>query len=62
MRDGWVTDAEGKLLFWVPRDHRPRLYWPRNIAVIGGKGVTTELDLTRFEYGEDWAECFEGGQ
>jgi hypothetical protein len=62
MENGWATGENGELLFWVPKDHRERLFWPQNIAVIGGTGIPTQLDLTRFRYGKKWTECFGGGK
>ena len=35
LHNGWMTILEGLLLFWVPPDHRPGLFWPRTVAVIG---------------------------
>ena len=33
--DGWVTTADGLLLFWVPPEHRLGLFWPRTLTVMG---------------------------
>jgi WD40 repeat protein len=57
MQDGWVMDASGDILFWVPKDHRSNLVWSHNIMVIGGSGIRTELDLGRFRYGRNWVKC-----
>jgi hypothetical protein len=42
--NGWAVGESAELLFWVPKDHRERLIMPRNIAVIGGSGILTQLD------------------
>jgi WD40 repeat protein len=60
IQDGWITDNSGNALFWVPNNNRSRLSWPGSVVTIGGSGIPTELDLDRFRYGENWAECFEG--
>jgi WD40 repeat protein len=62
LENGWAVGESGELLFWVPKDHRRGLFWPRNIAVIGGSGIPTRLDLTRFRYGENWTDCLGGGK
>ncbi|KAF5361996.1 hypothetical protein D9756_002762 [Leucocoprinus leucothites] len=58
IRDGWVKEeGSDSLLFWVPAEHRDRLWWPRNIAVVG---VTpTKLDFSRFKYRRGWEECID---
>jgi hypothetical protein len=58
MDNGWVMDADRNLLFWVPKDHRSGLAWPGSVGTTGGRGITTELDLESFRYGENWTECF----
>ncbi len=55
LENGWVKTATGELLFWVPPSNREGLWRARNMAVIGE--VTTRLDLTKFEYGNDWQKC-----
>jgi WD40 repeat protein len=62
MENGWVVGENEELLFWLPKDHREGLFWPGNIAVIGGSGIPTHVDLTTFRYGENWAECIGGGE
>jgi hypothetical protein len=62
MENGWVMDADRKLLFWVPKDHRSGLVWPGSVGAMGGSGMITELDLERFRYGENWTECFMDGK
>ncbi|KAF5362000.1 hypothetical protein D9756_002768 [Leucocoprinus leucothites] len=58
IRDGWVKEeGSDSLLFWVPAEHRDRLWQPRNIAVIGV--APTKLDFSRFKYGRDWEECID---
>jgi WD40 repeat protein len=62
IKNGWAVSEIGDLLFWVPRDHRGGLFSPRNITVMEGEGIPTQLDLTRFRYRESWTECFCGGK
>jgi len=51
----WVKTTNGKLSFWVPRLNRKGLWLPRNTTVIGEN--LTKLDLTKFEYGNNWEKC-----
>lgn len=55
LANGWVKTANGELLFWVPPWNRDGLWWPRSTAVIAE--TLTKLDLTKFEYGDDWQKC-----
>ncbi|KAF5362358.1 hypothetical protein D9756_002794 [Leucocoprinus leucothites] len=58
IQNGWVKEeGNDSLLFWVPLEHRDKLWRPRNIAVIG---VTpTKLDFRTFKYGREWGECID---
>ncbi|KLO04395.1 hypothetical protein SCHPADRAFT_840647 [Schizopora paradoxa] len=56
--DGWLWDSHGedaKILFWVPKENRGGIWFPRNTAVIH-KHVT-KFDFSRFVHGENWAKC-----
>ncbi|KAJ6485356.1 WD40 repeat-like protein [Mycena vitilis] len=55
---GWVKNAAGSLMFWVPPWLREGLYLPHNTLVICAKG-TTKLDLSRFVHGTEWTKCFD---
>ncbi|KAF7966214.1 hypothetical protein HWV62_39682 [Athelia sp. TMB] len=58
LEHGWMRNRKGELLFWVPPEHRTRLWWPHRIAVIGTE-EPTRLDLEHFVHGEKWAQCYE---
>jgi hypothetical protein len=60
MENGWVVGESGELLFWALKDHRERLFWPRNLAVIGSSGIPMQLDLMNFSHRENWTECIGG--
>ncbi|KZT35368.1 WD40 repeat-like protein [Sistotremastrum suecicum HHB10207 ss-3] len=46
---------EPKLLFWLPPHYRPTFVWGRCKRLIGAEA--TELDFSRFKYGDQWTEC-----
>ena len=50
--DGWLYDANGNILFWVPPMNRAGLYYPQTTMVIGVQA--TQIDLSRFMHGEHW--------
>ena len=56
--DGWVTAADGLLLFWVPPEHRVGLCWPSTLTVIGAH--PTRLNMERFVHGLQWTQCYTG--
>lgn len=58
LEGGWMKTANGELLFWVPPSNRYGLWRPRNTAMIAK--VSTKLDLTKFEYGNNWQNCRDG--
>ena len=53
--DGWICGDEGALVFWIPLIHRSSLYRPANIWIAGPH--ETQLDLSRFVHGLNWATC-----
>jgi WD40 repeat protein len=55
---GWVRNAAGDRMFWVPPWLREGLYLPYNTLVIRSRG-TTKLDLSRFVYGTEWTKCID---
>ncbi|KAF8322984.1 uncharacterized protein EI90DRAFT_2936090 [Cantharellus anzutake] len=56
--DGWVTTADGLLLFWVPQEHRLGLCWPHTLVVIGAQ--PTQLNMQCFVHGPQWTQCHTG--
>ena len=54
---GWVHDANGGLVFWVPEDCRSSLNHPymTNIPDVAHQRVI-QLEFTEFQYGSSWAE------
>ena len=55
-RDGWVKDANGGLLFWVPLRQRANLHRPGNSWIIAP--YSTRLNLGNARWGKDWTECY----
>ncbi|KZP08047.1 WD40 repeat-like protein [Athelia psychrophila] len=55
LKNGWMVNSSGGLLFYVPYAHRAGLWWRHNTAVISSN--STCLDLTCFVHGEDWVRC-----
>jgi WD40 repeat protein len=55
---GWVRNAAGDRMFWVPPWLREGLYLPHNTLVIRARG-TTKLDLSRFVHGTEWTKCID---
>jgi WD40 repeat protein len=53
--DGWITTADGQLLFWIPPFSQCGLLWPRNTVIIGTKNI--QLDCHRFAHGAKWTHC-----
>ncbi|KZP17692.1 hypothetical protein FIBSPDRAFT_830254 [Athelia psychrophila] len=54
-QDGWMRNNSSSLLFWVPHTYRVGLWSPFNTTVIAEQ--STQLDMSRFVHGEDWAQC-----
>ncbi|KZP24201.1 WD40 repeat-like protein [Athelia psychrophila] len=55
LKNGWMVNSSGGLLFHIPDAHRAGLWWRHDTAVTATK--STCLDLTRFVHGEDWVRC-----
>ncbi|KAF8994333.1 hypothetical protein BDQ17DRAFT_1099712 [Cyathus striatus] len=51
--DGWVTDKNGNLLFWVP-DYLRSILCDFDTIVIMGKTTVCRLSLSQFCHGSDW--------
>ncbi|CAE7231010.1 unnamed protein product [Rhizoctonia solani] len=56
--DGWVRDAQGRLLLWVPPDIRSVLLQRQNPALISRQG-RIELDFFGAKIGDGWETCYE---
>ncbi|KAI0029434.1 WD40-repeat-containing domain protein [Vararia minispora EC-137] len=56
--DGWVVGPRNALLFWIPPEHRARMWTPRTQRVLGYE--TTQIDLSAFAHGLKWHQCFSG--
>jgi WD40 repeat protein len=54
--DGWISAADGKLLIWIPGQHRKCLHRPSNIWIAGKN--ETHLDLSQFVHGKNWSSCY----
>ncbi|KAJ7828163.1 hypothetical protein B0H14DRAFT_2194692, partial [Mycena olivaceomarginata] len=54
--NGWVANATGELMFWLPPWLREGMYVPHTKPVIR-TGGTTKLDLSRFVHGTEWQKC-----
>ena len=55
--EGWVVGPEGKLLFWIPMNFHPIMYFPGNSLVIPNDA--SQLDLSHFAHGTSWQMCRE---
>jgi WD40 repeat protein len=55
--NGWVTDPEGGLLYWVPPDCRAGLHSPALLTIPLASNVrSVALDFTDFAYGTSWTQ------
>jgi len=57
---GWIQGPQGERLLFVPEERQAEVWWPRTCAIMGVQ--KTCLDFSSFPHGEDWTECFSGGQ
>jgi len=55
--EGWVVGPQGKLLFWIPMNIYPIMYFPGNSLVIPNDA--SQLDLSHFAHGPSWQVCRE---
>ncbi|KZP06575.1 WD40 repeat-like protein [Athelia psychrophila] len=55
LANGWMQNSPTELIFWVPPEYRTGLWQPSDTVVIGQ--LSNCLDLTRFVYGDNWAQC-----
>jgi hypothetical protein len=56
LNDGWMCGEEGELFFWVPEIHRPYLQRSNTVWIAGRDN--TQLDLTNFVHGSNWASVY----
>lgn len=54
---GWVEDADGNKLFWVPPDTWRALRTPGTSKILG-VGQTLEIDIRDMAHGWGWGGCF----
>ena len=57
IKNGWITGTDQELLLWIPQNIQGGLYRDENTLVISKNG-TTQLNLTRFTHGLNWAKCY----
>ncbi|KAB5587978.1 hypothetical protein CTheo_8580 [Ceratobasidium theobromae] len=55
--DGWVTDGNEQLLFWLPSEALRSLMTPNCSFIIGRFGII-EVDLSTAFVGDRWRECY----
>ncbi|KAJ7149173.1 hypothetical protein C8R43DRAFT_888139 [Mycena crocata] len=55
---GWIHNASGELMFWVPYWLRDGLYFPHHTLVISIE-PHTKLDLSAFVHGTEWTQCID---
>ncbi|KAB5588449.1 hypothetical protein CTheo_8107 [Ceratobasidium theobromae] len=55
--DGWVTDSNQCLLFWIPLETHRSLLTPYCSLIIGRFG-TIEVDLSAVLFGNCWQDCY----
>ncbi|CAE6492659.1 unnamed protein product, partial [Rhizoctonia solani] len=56
--DGWVRDAQNRLLVWVPPDLRTALLRRHNSGLISRQGCI-DLELVNARIGDEWQTCYE---
>ncbi len=55
--NGWVTDPEGGLLYWVPLDCRAGLHSPALLTIPLSSNIRPVLlDFTEFVFGTSWTQ------
>jgi len=56
LENGWVTNEQSELLFWIPPNNRINFTMESHLLMtIGCLG--TNIDLQKFVYGLCWAQC-----
>jgi WD40 repeat protein len=61
--NGWVTDPEGGLLYWVPPDCRRGLHSPALLTIpVTSKVRSVYLDFTDSAFGTSWTQVFRCAQ
>ncbi len=57
--NGWVTNPEGGLLYWVPPDCRAGLHSPALLTIPLTSNIRSVLlDFTEFAFGTSWTQVF----
>ena len=55
--NGWVTDSEGGLLYWVPQGYRTGLHSPALMTIpMTSPTRSVSLDFDEFVFGSSWAQ------
>ena len=61
--EGWVTDSQGALLYWVPPDCRTGLHSPALLTIPPISYFrSVSLDLEHFVFGTSWTQIFKTAQ
>ena len=56
-QEGWVTDSEGSLLYWVPRGYRAGLHSPALLTIPSTSPVrSVSLQFDEFAFGLSWTQ------
>ncbi|CUA73482.1 putative WD repeat-containing protein alr3466 [Nostoc sp, PCC 7120] [Rhizoctonia solani] len=56
-QNGWVRDAQNRLLVWVPPDLRTTLLWQHNSGLISRQG-RIKLEFVNARVGDEWQTCY----
>ena len=58
-KDGWVKDAEGGLLYWVPHYCREGVHSPAVMTIpLTSPNRSVSLDFDDFAFGTSWGQIF----
>ena len=61
--NGWITDPEGGLLYWVPPDCRTGLHSPALLTIPVTSNIrSVSLDFTDFAFGTSWTHVLKCAQ
>ncbi|KAJ7670141.1 hypothetical protein DFH06DRAFT_981550 [Mycena polygramma] len=60
MESGWVRNAAGGRMLWVPPSLREGLYLPHTTLIISATAM--KVDYSHFVHGTEWAKCFNSTQ
>ena len=57
--DGWVRDAEGGLLYWIPHDCHESVHSPALLTIpLPSRNRSVSLDFDDFAFGTSWTQIF----